>query len=155
MINISNHWICNQNSLLKFVADQHLQLLKYTFKILWSKYFWLYCLPHRKCYIYNNIIPYVSYDNRTGIQCSVQCVLCYGQAMLKATKTNRLMLRCDRCRCLLFANSITSQVILRNLADHGGHVPFNYGSNNRRDPKTVSSGWSQIYWPFSSHIVLY
>jgi hypothetical protein len=77
-------------------------------------------------------------NNKIGIQRSVQCMLCYGHAILKSTKTNRLMLRCDRCKCLLFANSTISQGILMNLADHGGHVPFNYGSYEIR-PFTMNS----------------
>jgi hypothetical protein len=69
-------------------------------------------------------------NNKIGFQRSVRCVLCYGHATLKSTKTSRLMLRCDRCKCLLFANSTNSQGILMNLADYGGHVPFSFGSYN-------------------------
>ena len=40
----------------------------------------------------------------------VKCPSCYGDwASIKYTKTNHLMLRCDECKLLLFANSLDSQ----------------------------------------------
>jgi hypothetical protein len=48
---------------------------------------------------------------------SVHCILCRGAAELKHTKTLRLMLRCDNCGMLLFANRMFSQEMLRNLPD--------------------------------------
>ena len=49
---------------------------------------------------------------------SVHCILCRGAAELRQTKTIRLMLRCDNCRLLLFANGMVSQQILRNLPNY-------------------------------------
>ena len=45
----------------------------------------------------------------------VICPFCGSQAHVKPTKTNRLMLRCDLCRALMFANAETSQKYLQNL----------------------------------------
>lgn len=47
---------------------------------------------------------------------SVYCPLCkFGSAILKYTKTDHLMLRCDDCMLLLFANSPDSQNALLRL----------------------------------------
>lgn len=45
----------------------------------------------------------------------VICPFCGSQAHVKPTKTHRLMLRCDLCIALIFANADTSQKYLQNL----------------------------------------
>ena len=55
-----------------------------------------------------------------GLFSPAKCPLSFSveAAELKHTKTLRLMLRCDNCRLLLFANGIFSQEILRNLPNY-------------------------------------
>jgi hypothetical protein len=48
----------------------------------------------------------------------VICPFCGSQAHVKPTKTHRLMLRCDLCRALMFANAETSQKYLLNLPEY-------------------------------------
>jgi hypothetical protein len=48
----------------------------------------------------------------------VICPFCGSQAHVKPTKTHRLMLRCDLCRALMFANGATSQQYLLNLLEY-------------------------------------
>jgi hypothetical protein len=49
---------------------------------------------------------------------SVRCVLCGSTATLKPTKTARLVLRCDYCGLLLFANKERAQQILLGLPSY-------------------------------------
>jgi hypothetical protein len=49
---------------------------------------------------------------------SVRCVLCGSMATLKPTKTARLVLRCDYCGLLLFANKERAQQILLGLTQY-------------------------------------
>lgn len=51
----------------------------------------------------------------TGWARSVRCILCGSNATLKPTKTTRLVLRCDNCGILLFANKEASQDRLLRL----------------------------------------
>ena len=51
----------------------------------------------------------------TGWVKSVQCVLCSSIATLKPTKTARLVLRCDNCGTLLFANKEKGQQLLLRM----------------------------------------
>jgi hypothetical protein len=51
----------------------------------------------------------------------VICPVCGRQAHVKPTKTHRLMLRCDLCRALMFANAETSQHYLLNLPEYRGY----------------------------------
>jgi hypothetical protein len=51
---------------------------------------------------------------------SVRCVLCGSMATLKPTKTARLVLRCDYCGLLLFANKEVAQQILLRLPFYQG-----------------------------------
>lgn len=48
----------------------------------------------------------------------VICPVCGRQAHVKPTKTHRLMLRCDLCRALMFANGPESQQYLLNLPEY-------------------------------------
>ena len=43
----------------------------------------------------------------------VYCLFCNSMATLKPTKTGRIMLRCNTCGALVFANSLLSQNIIR------------------------------------------
>jgi len=48
----------------------------------------------------------------------VSCPLCgSGWATIKPTKTNHIMLRCDSCKVLIFANSLDSQDILFKMCN--------------------------------------
>jgi len=63
----------------------------------------------------------VVYDNMSvgiGWVRSVRCVLCGSMATLKPTKTTRLVLRCDYCGLLLFANKEVAQQILLRLPSY-------------------------------------
>ena len=48
------------------------------------------------------------------------CVLlfCNSMAVLKPTKTGRIMLRCNTCSALVFANGILSQQRIKRLRDY-------------------------------------
>ena len=48
----------------------------------------------------------------------VICPFCGSQAHVKPTKTHRLMLRCDLCKALMFANGQDSQRYLQNLLEY-------------------------------------
>lgn len=48
-------------------------------------------------------LEYYSYERE------VHCPLCHSYAILKPTKTGKLVVRCDNCRLLLFANAPLSQ----------------------------------------------
>lgn len=48
----------------------------------------------------------------------VYCILCKSMATLKPTKTGRVMLRCNTCGVLLFANGILAQDQIKRLADY-------------------------------------
>lgn len=48
----------------------------------------------------------------------VICFVCGSQAYVKPTRTHRLMLRCDFCRALMFANADVSQKYLLNLLEY-------------------------------------
>ena len=47
---------------------------------------------------------------------TVRCPSCSSIAEIKLTKTNHLMLRCDFCKILIFANGPLSQAWLTNLS---------------------------------------
>jgi len=49
----------------------------------------------------------------------VQCPSCGSVAQIKSTKTNHIMLRCDSCGVLIFANGPLSQAWLINLPKLG------------------------------------
>jgi len=48
----------------------------------------------------------------------VHCLLCNSIATVKPTRTKKLMLRCDNCRLLVFANAQESQWKLSMLPDY-------------------------------------
>ena len=79
-------------------------------------------------YYYNNnqSSPNVNSINSTNFYETrfVICPFCGSQAHVKPTKTHRLMLRCDLCRALMFANGVESQQILVNLPEF--RVLLNY-----------------------------
>jgi transcription elongation factor Elf1 len=58
---------------------------------------------------------HLSYDRMDR---TVHCILCNLQAVMKPTKTNNLMLRCDNCKLLVFANSVDSEDRLSRLPDY-------------------------------------
>lgn len=45
----------------------------------------------------------------------VHCILCNSMATLKPTKTRRIMLRCNTCGVLLFANGMLAQEQIKRL----------------------------------------
>ena len=47
----------------------------------------------------------------------VHCLFCNAMATLKPTKTRRIMLRCNTCNALIFANGIISQQRIQTLRD--------------------------------------
>ena len=47
----------------------------------------------------------------------VHCLFCNSMATLKPTKTRRIMLRCNTCGALVFANGIFSQQRIKTLRD--------------------------------------
>jgi hypothetical protein len=47
----------------------------------------------------------------------VHCLFCNSMATLKPTKTRRIMLRCNTCCVLVFANELLSQQRIRMLKD--------------------------------------
>jgi len=59
-----------------------------------------------------------NYNNNFYETRFVICPFCGSQAHVKPTKTHRLMLRCDFCRALIFANAETSQQYLLNLPQY-------------------------------------
>lgn len=51
----------------------------------------------------------------------INCPLCnYDWAVIKYTKTEHLMLRCDECKVLLFANSLESEDAILRLCKFTG-----------------------------------
>ena len=84
---------------------------------------------------YSSNYPYYYYNNNNSSNPSanninnsnfyetrfVICFICARQAHVKPTKTQRLMLRCDLCRALMFANAETSQQYLLNLPEYRGY----------------------------------
>jgi hypothetical protein len=54
-------------------------------------------------------------SNKNEFRRNVHCPLCNYPSTLKSTKTNRLMLRCDNCKVLVFANGHLSQTQLKAL----------------------------------------
>jgi hypothetical protein len=56
----------------------------------------------------------------------VHCLLCNSIATLKGTKTGHLMLRCDSCGVLVYANQPPSQQRLANLPDYINPNSFFY-----------------------------
>jgi len=49
---------------------------------------------------------------------TVHCLFCNSMATLKLTKTRRIMLRCDVCGALVFANGLISQQRIKTLKDY-------------------------------------
>lgn len=56
----------------------------------------------------NNIHSSDFYETRF-----VYCPVCDKQSHVKPTKTHRLMLRCDFCRALIFANADISKIFIK------------------------------------------
>jgi len=48
---------------------------------------------------------------------TVHCLFCNSMATLKPTKTGRVMLRCNTCGALVFANGLLSQQRIKTLRD--------------------------------------
>ena len=48
---------------------------------------------------------------------AVHCLFCNSMATLKPTKTRRIMLRCNTCSTLVFANGAYSQQRIKTLRD--------------------------------------
>lgn len=73
-------------------------------------------------YYNNNNLNFNNIDNSNFYETRfVICFVCGRQAHMKPIKTHRLMLRCDLCRALMFANAETSQQYLLNLPVHRGY----------------------------------
>ena len=60
----------------------------------------------------------MSYDTFSFPAKWVHCLICNSIATLKGTKTRHLMLRCDYCGVLIYANQPLSQQRLVNLPDY-------------------------------------
>ncbi len=69
-------------------------------------------------YTSTNYIPPLPQWNRI-----VYCPFCNWMATLKPTKTNKLMLRCNNCTLLIFANGKLSQQKLLMLPNYQFHHP--------------------------------
>lgn len=52
----------------------------------------------------------------------VHCPLCADWAGVRWTKTNKLMIRCESCKTLLFANSYASQELLKRLPEFNNNL---------------------------------
>ena len=61
---------------------------------------------------------------------TIACLLCNLPAVVKPTKTNRLVLRCDNCGMLLFANGEDAQERLSGLPDYNDQESYNYYSSD-------------------------
>ncbi len=48
----------------------------------------------------------------------VYCILSYSMATLKHRKTRSIMLRCNTCSVLIFANGMLAQEQIKRLADY-------------------------------------
>jgi hypothetical protein len=64
----------------------------------------------------------------------VACPLCSFGATVKVTKTDNLVLRCDTCRALIFANDLLSQQKLTSLPDY------------RPQHHNINNDFNQNYW---------
>ena len=71
----------------------------------------------------------------------VQCPSCSSMAEIKLTKTNHLMLRCDFCKILIFANAPLSQAWLTKLLFHNTTKALPYGIERRHC-------WNATFTPF-------
>lgn len=60
---------------------------------------------------------------------TIACLLSNLPAVVKPTKTNRLVLRCDNCGMLLFANGEDAQERLSGLPDYYDQESYNYYSS--------------------------
>ncbi len=72
-------------------------------------------------------------SNNNEFRRDVHCPLCRYPSTLKSTKTNRLMLRCDNCRVLIFANGHLSQTQLKalpNVVEDQRQRYYNINNNN-------------------------
>lgn len=81
--------------------------------------------PQGYPYYYNNNPSNQNNDNINNTNFYetrfVICPFCGSQAHVKPTKTHRLMLRCDLCRSLMFANAEMSQRYLLNFVEYREH----------------------------------
>ena len=69
-------------------------------------------------------------SNNDEFRRDVHCPLCSYPSTLKSTKTNRLMLRCDNCKVLMFANGHLSQTQLKALPNVVSHQQRYYNNNS-------------------------
>jgi len=70
--------------------------------------------------IYTWDIDLLYYSNLSIIEPwerTVHCLFCNSMATLKPTKTRRIMLRCNTCSTLVFANGAYSQRRIKTLRD--------------------------------------
>ena len=63
-----------------------------------------------------------------GYFCYVKCLLCGDAAGVRWTKTKKLMIRCESCISILFANGYASQHLLRNLPRFNNKANEFYGT---------------------------
>jgi len=68
------------------------------------------------------LIQQTTYFSRTAYVINtweryIYCLFCNAMATLKPTKTSRIMLRCNTCKVLVFANGIISQQRIKMLKD--------------------------------------
>jgi hypothetical protein len=76
-------------------------------------------------YIYSKII--LRMDRQDWFEKYVACPFCRNDwSVLKYTKTDHLMLRCDDCKLLIFANSPDSEDGLIRFCNNPKLEPLNY-----------------------------
>ena len=80
-----------------------------------------YCIPVVLGAIYiarDDVLYYSNMSTIDSWERTVHCLFCNSMATLKPTKTRRIMLRCNVCGVLVFANGIYSQQRIQTLKDY-------------------------------------
>jgi hypothetical protein len=66
----------------------------------------------------DDVLYYSNMSTIDSWERTVHCLFCTSMATLKPTKTRRIMLRCNICGALVFANGILSQQRIKTLKDY-------------------------------------
>jgi len=66
----------------------------------------------------DDVLYYSNMSTIDSWERTVHCLFCNSIATLKPTKTRRIMLRCNICGALVFANGILSQQRIQTLKDY-------------------------------------
>ena len=80
-------------------------------KEMFAKFFWRYIQLRDDISYYSNLSIIDSWER------TVRCLFCNAMATLKPTMTRRIMLRCNICGALVFANGIILQQRIQTLRD--------------------------------------